>query len=84
MPMTGTLSPSAADGIFRRTISRGCCVPPGAAAPAAPLLSAMAIVPRKYRRFMVAYGPERLMRVQYCPSSATCSVNCLKSIGFTI
>ena len=44
----------------------------------------MATVPRKSRRFMARHGPARLMRVQYCPSSDTCSVNCLKSTGLTI
>src|SRR5512138_1163545 len=52
MPTTGTLSPLLADGIFRCSISRGCCVPFEDAAPAAPLLKAMAIVPRKCLRFM--------------------------------
>ena len=47
MPMTGTLSPSAAAGIFRRSNSRGDCVLLGAAAPATVLPNAMAIVPRK-------------------------------------
>jgi hypothetical protein len=57
MPMTGTLSLLVADGIFRVAISCGCCVPPDDAAPAAPLLKAMAIVPRKCRRFMRDQNP---------------------------